>query len=208
MSDIDSMIAEAAVAIEARRAELEPLAADVVAAGSAWASAQWERITDKVVAASPDSVRANIDRLPTLKEHLRSLQSNSGGVADDCLAEWLLHRSLSDDELSALARDEAWFEQPVRVELPRNWSNKGDEPLRRLAGRIGAALNEAGLLTDKSEVEAKGRYRYSLPDHSTVTVPLEAYETALTEFIGQLHAHATLVKKRDSDQATQLWRDA
>jgi hypothetical protein len=208
MIDINAQIAEAGAAIETQRAELEPLATDLVAAASKWASDQWERITEKVVAASPELVKTNVERLRTLKEQLRSLESDAVNITTECLAPWLLHRTTPDASLLTFARNENWNECPVYVSLPRESNGHRDEPLRRLAGAIGPALNEAGLLTDKCEVEAKGRYRYALPDHSAVTVPLDTYEAALKELIRRLYACAELEQQRDSDEATQLWRDA
>lgn len=207
MNDITSEITDAATAIETQRAELEPLAIELVAAASQWASEQWGRIAEKVVAASPDLVKDNAERLPILKAQLREMQANASAIAADCLEPWLLHRTTTDEGLRAFARSERWSEHPVSVTLPRGSHSQRDEPLRRLVGTIGPALNEARLLTDQSEVEAKGRYRYGLPDHNEVALPLEKYEVALKEFIRRVHAHAELERKRDSDEATKLWRD-
>ncbi|MGE0307164.1 MAG: hypothetical protein AB7Q27_15555 [Acidimicrobiia bacterium] len=208
MSDIHAEIGEAAAAVEAQRAELEPLATELVSAASEWASAQWEHITEKVVAASPELVKANIDRLPTLKDQLRALQADALSITGDRLTPWLIHRSTSDEELLGLANLSNWFPPPLRVSMPRLSSTKGDEPLRLLVGAIGPALDEAGLLTDQSEVEAKGRYRYALPEHAAVTTPLETYEAAVSELVARIYAQTELEKKRDSDEATRLWRDA
>ncbi|MCB0993055.1 MAG: hypothetical protein KDB16_18905 [Acidimicrobiales bacterium] len=208
MSDIDSEIADAAAAVEAQHSLLEPAATELVATASQWGSEQWERIVGKVVAASPDLVRSNQTRLPALKDQLRGLQDDAADLAAHCLEPWLLHRSHSAEQLLAFAGEEPQSSYSTYISLPRGSSGQRDEPLRRLAGAIGPALQEAGILTDKSEVDASGRYRYALPDEATVKAAVDAYETELREFIRCLRAHAALVRKRDADEATQLWRDA
>lgn len=208
MSDIHSEIAAAAAAIETQRAELEPAAAELVDTASRWASELWERIVGNSVAASPELVKANQSRLPALKEQLRTLQSDAANIANQSLAPWVPHRSLPDDELVTFARNENWLDKPVHVSLPRASTGTLDDPLRRLAGAIGPALSDAGLLVETTEVDASGRYRYALPDDAVVRASLGAYEAVLTEFIRLLYAHVELKRKRDSDEATQLWHDA
>lgn len=208
MSDIESEIADAAAAIEAQHTLLEPAATDLIATASQWASDQWERIVGKVVAASPDLVKANQARLPALKEQLHALQADATDLAAQCLEPWLLHRSHSDEQLLAFAGDEPQSSYSTYISLPRASSGQRDEPLRQLAGAIGPALQEGGILTDKSEVDASGRYRYALPDEATVKAAVDAYETVLREFIRCLRAQAALVRKRGSGEASQLWRDA
>lgn len=208
MSDIDSEIAEAATAVEAQRTLLDPAATRPIATASQWASDQWERIVGNVVAASPDLVKANQTRLPALKEGLHAIQANTTGLTADCLEPWLLHRSHSDEQLLALGGDEPQSSYSTYISLPRTSAGQRDEPLRRLVGAIGPALQEAGILTDESEVDASGRYRYALPDDATVKSAVDAYETVLKQFIRCLRSHANLVRKRDSDEATQLWREA
>lgn len=93
------------------------------------------------------------------------------------------------------------------MSLPRSSSTKGDEPLRRLGGAIGPALREAGILTDKADVNASGRFVHFLDD-AGVSAQRDAYEDALKEFVRRLFTQAELVRKRNSDEATRLWRDA
>lgn len=208
-TDTDTDIAEAAAKVVSQRAQLEPAAAELIDAASQWASEQWEDIVEKVVAASPDLVGANQARLSTLKEGLHSLQADATSLAAEHLEPWLLHLSVSDQKFLDAAGDSPQSLYSNHISLPQSTAGQRDEPLRRLAGAIGPALQEAGLLVDKSPVTADGHYRFALPNEAeTVKPALADYQTALKDFVRCLRTHADLVQKKDETKATQLWCDA
>lgn len=189
------------------RSLVEQSVSTLVAAVAAWARAEWPRLVESAIAADPTRVKANQGRLGALKQALAELEADAASIVETLLEPWCWHRTLGDDELAGLVRNDRWTDS--QVSLPHRTGSIGDEPLRQILGRVGPPLAQAGVIDESAAVGRSGRYGFALPTlPSELQDAIEAHDEALRRLALAAYEWRTVKTATLVNEAKEMWDNA